>query len=353
MASIPGVANNELIRTTWGNSVATELNTNVVKKDATAAQSIAGPVTVAGLITANNQIAITDTPPTAANHATRKDYVDSTTVGIAGDTMTGMLIVNPASGNECIRLRSSTPELTLYNEAGTSEYGHLAASGGGINLLSINDLSLSTNNTIRMSIVGANVLVGKTASSVATGGIELLGGTGEIITTVETNIPNLICNRTGTGDVDGGVFTSFRNVNVVKGSITWDSGTGKVKYNETSDYRIKNDLGPITDGVERIKALRPRRITRIDVPDSAEQDAFLAHEVQAVVPEAVTGVKDAVAGPPPVGEPPELYPVEGSPILQQLDYSALVTVTIAALQDALAQIDTLTARVAALEGVTP
>jgi hypothetical protein len=265
----------------------------------------------------------------------------------AATSLTGMLTVNPAVGNECIRVRSSTPEITLFNEAGTSEYGHIVGTPSGAGLVSTNDVVFTTNSsTVAMSIVGSSVFIGKAASSLAVGGVELLGGTGAVFSTVDTNTPNVILNRQGGGNVDGGIFASFRNANSVKGSITWDTGTSKVVYNETSDYRLKNDLGPVVGGVERIKLLRPRRITRKDSTAPVEHDAFIAHEVAEVMPELVTGVKDAVAGPPV----DDGDPAEGTIVPQQLNYQGLITVTIAALQDALTQIETLTTRIEALEG---
>ena len=92
--------------------------------------------------------------------------------------------------------------------------------------------------------------------------------------------------------------------------------------------------------------LRPRRITWKKSPELGEFDVFIAHEVADVVPGAVTGEKDAVAGPPQSADDPP----EGSIIPQALDYSKLVTVLTAAVQELVTTVDDLTARVAALEG---
>jgi hypothetical protein len=66
-------------------------------------------------------------------------------------------------------------------------------------------------------------------------------------------------------------------------------------------------------------------------------DGFLAHEAQAVVPEAVTGEKDAVDD-------------DGNPVYQGIDQSKLVPLLTAALQEAIGRIETLEAEVAALKG---
>jgi hypothetical protein len=76
----------------------------------------------------------------------------------------------------------------------------------------------------------------------------------------------------------------------------------------------------------------------LGLPLAQRVDGFLAHELAEVVPEAVTGEKDAVDD-------------EGNPVYQGIDQSKLVPLLTAALQEALAKIDDLTARVSALEAV--
>lgn len=74
------------------------------------------------------------------------------------------------------------------------------------------------------------------------------------------------------------------------GTITVNSTS--TSYNTSSDYRLKENVVEIADALERIDALNPCRFNFISNPDKVV-DGFLAHEVQEVVPEAVTGVKDA------------------------------------------------------------
>ena len=87
-------------------------------------------------------------------------------------------------------------------------------------------------------------------------------------------------------------------------------------------------------------------------------DGFLAHEVETSCPQAVSGTKDAVKietiADPETGK--TIMNEDGTPKTetvidpQEVDYSKLSTLTIAALQEALAKIETLEAKVAALEG---
>jgi len=141
-----------------------------------------------------------------------------------------------------------------------------------------------------------------------------------------------------------------------------------VTYNTTSDYRLKENVVGITDGITRVKQLNPSRFNFISEPDDTKVDGFLAHEVATVVPEAITGQHnetqavgnitnaegDVVASD--VQEPPELE--EGQtwtetgtePVYQQIDQSKLIPLLTAALQEAIAKIEDLEARVATLEG---
>ena len=127
----------------------------------------------------------------------------------------------------------------------------------------------------------------------------------------------------------------------VCGSIT-GNGTS-CSFNTSSDYRLKENDVKITDGITRIKQLRPIRFNW-KTDSSSTQDGFFAHEVQPIVPESVIGEKDA-----PIDSLGEGY--------QQIDHSKLVPLLTAALQEAITKIEkleqdniALRARVTNLEG---
>ena len=82
----------------------------------------------------------------------------------------------------------------------------------------------------------------------------------------------------------------FNNTNGIVGSIG-TSGSSTV-YNTSSDYRLKENIIPMTGAADRVKALKPCRFNfKADADKTV--DGFLAHEAQEVVPESVTGTKDA------------------------------------------------------------
>jgi hypothetical protein len=136
----------------------------------------------------------------------------------------------------------------------------------------------------------------------------------------------------------------FRDTsNAVGGSPSVSQPVGNISitdisahFNSTSDYRIKENEVDITDGIDRLKQLKPYRFNFTQNP-SIVVDGFFAHEVSPVVPESISGEKDQVDD-------------EGNPVYQGIDQSKLVPLLTAALQEAVAKIEALEARVQTLEG---
>jgi hypothetical protein len=119
------------------------------------------------------------------------------------------------------------------------------------------------------------------------------------------------------------------------GSITTDTiGTS---FNTSSDYRLKENFVPIENAISRLKQIPVYRFNFIIEPERVV-DGFIAHEAQEVVPECVTGTKDQVDE-------------EGNPVYQGIDQSKLVPLLTAALQEAIAKIEILEAKVEQLEAI--
>ena len=127
------------------------------------------------------------------------------------------------------------------------------------------------------------------------------------------------------------------------------SNGSSTSYNTSSDYRLKENVTTISDGITRLKTLKPSRFNFITNP-SQTVDGFLAHEVTAV-PEAISGTKDEVVTQAMIdnGDAPSDSKL-GDPIYQQIDQAKLVPLLTAALQEAIAKIETLESKVATLEG---
>jgi len=138
----------------------------------------------------------------------------------------------------------------------------------------------------------------------------------------------LMQNRNGSGDI-----TQYRRSGSVKGEV--NVNTSRTAYNTTSDYRLKENIISLSDGITRLKNLQPRKFNFKEDPDNTV-DGFIAHELSSVVPEAVSGTKDEVDS-------------ENNPVYQGVDTSFIVPLLTAALQEAVAKIETLETKVAALE----
>ena len=129
--------------------------------------------------------------------------------------------------------------------------------------------------------------------------------------------------------------TRFHAAFSISGSIvgTISTSGSSTAYNTSSDYRLKENVEPVEGAAARVLQLKPVRFNFIADPDTVV-DGFIAHEAQEVVPECVTGEKDAVDD-------------EGNPVYQGIDQSKIVPLLTAALQEALVKIEILEARLTA------
>jgi len=179
-----------------------------------------------------------------------------------------------------------------------------------------------------------NLLVGKTSvGSFTTAGIEMNPARSDsnfaVTSTINANYD--VCRVVRTAAT--GIMIGFYNGSSRIGDIS--IGASSTSYNTSSDYRLKEDVQPMTGALGKVAALKP--VTYKWKVDGSAGEGFIAHELQAVVPDCVTGQKDAVGA-------------DGNPVYQGIDTSFLVATLTAAIQEQQALITSLTARIAALEG---
>jgi len=151
-----------------------------------------------------------------------------------------------------------------------------------------------------------------------------------------------IMENDGANGGGSATFVSCRMSNSVKGDIIFNGSV--MIYGGQSDYRLKENVVSINDGIAKVKQLNPLRYNFISNPDHI-CEGFFAHEAQAVCPQSTTGVKDDIAT-----EDIGTAIKKGDPVYQQMDYSKLVPLLTAALQEAITKIETLESKVATLEG---
>ena len=123
-------------------------------------------------------------------------------------------------------------------------------------------------------------------------------------------------------------------------SITWNGSN--IVYGNNSDYRIKTNIRSYTGGINLVKQIQVRQYDYIDTERGTDHVGFIAHELQEVLPDAVSGEKDAMRIEEETGE--EVMDI------QNVDYGRVTPILTAALKEAIAKIETLEARIVALEG---
>jgi len=168
-------------------------------------------------------------------------------------------------------------------------------------------------------------------------GTTSIGLNNELSTTIETsgvNNSRITVNHSTGGSSNGSYFMQFGYGGSRIGSITQNSTTS-VAFNTSSDHRLKENVADMTGAIDRVKQLAPKRFNFIADADTTV-DGFLAHEAQAVVPEAVTGTHNEVDD-------------DGNAVMQGIDQSKLVPLLTGALQEAITKIETLETEMTALK----
>jgi len=201
------------------------------------------------------------------------------------DGTTPSIFLQPSADTEvaAIRFRNAADS----NTQGMIEYNH-----------SENSMSFRTNGVSDRLFIDSsgNLLVGTTSTFAGSGITPIL--------TVQKSNGSAI-GATGIGSAEVGIATRpSANHNYYAGFFLNSSGTGvgniqvtptSTAYNTSSDYRLKTAVTYDWDATTRLKQLRPARFEWIsDGDDAVPVDGFLAHEVQDVVPEAVTGTHNAM-----------------------------------------------------------
>ena len=271
-------------------------------------------------------------------------------------TTSGTVVASDTSGNVGIGTGAITQLFANYTQLGIK--GGTTVAGGTLQFTTSNgtiatNLVCDTNATYlaavgssglvfsvggsgtgteRMRIDSAgNVLVGKTTSSSSTAGLILYGQS------TISGYGRIDFGKTVSGTVTG---LEFANSGTPVGTITYSNTA--TAYNTSSDYRLKENIAPMTGALAKISALKPCTYTW--KADGSASEGFIAHELAEVVPDCVTGEKDAV----------ETYKdedgIEQTRIKPQgIDTSFLVATLTAAIQEQQTIIESLKTDIAELK----
>jgi len=236
--------------------------------------------------------------------------------------------LHATGADQLLRLQNNNAYIQFANTANT-DTAYIQQTASVFNIISqVNGaMVFGTNSTERARIDSSgNLLVGTTSSS---------GYRGDFVGNTSFGGLNVTGNSSGsyyTMNIDelgsGSMITVRINRSGVQvGSIA--TGASSTAYNTSSDYRLKNTIAPMTGAMAKVALLKP--CTYKWNADGSDGQGFIAHELAEVVPQCVTGEKDGVNE-------------DGTPKYQGIDTSFLVATLTAALQEAVAEINSLKAR---------
>jgi len=229
-------------------------------------------------------------------------------------TGTSAIFESTVSNRNFLTLTAANEAELWFGDASTQAKGRVRYE------MFTNDMEFWTNATQKMVInTSGNVGIGTTSPT----GAKLQVAVGNYSTG---------CRIDGPAGTTFG-FMSFYSNGSYRGNI-YPTSTGVI-YGSASDYRLKENVIKLQNSTERVKKLKPSNFNFLENPGEIA-DGFIAHEIQEIVPEAVTGRKDEVG-------------IDGKPIYQGVDYSKIVPLLTAALQEAILKIEQLETRIQTLE----
>jgi len=236
------------------------------------------------------------------------------TQGTAQDDADSLVIENSAGGGMSL-LNGHEDEATIaFGDKDDADIGYIKYHHN------TNYMAFGANASERMRITGDTLIVSRDGNYTDNG---TGGGSGIKLADIGGTRGEIGVEKTGTS-ASGMIY--FYNGNGGVGSIITDGSA--TSYGTSSDYRLKENAVAISDGITRLKTLKPYRFN-FKADKDKTVDGFFAHEVTAV-PEAIQGEKDGAE-------------------MQSIDQAKLVPLLTSALQEAITKIETLEARVQTLE----
>ena len=270
--------------------------------------------TQAMTLDASGNLGIGTTSPAVKVHAYSGTAMGQITADGAGSIKTGINFANGGTVYGQIYFDNNSPyDMSVFQQYSTGS------------------LRFGTNNTERARIDSSgNLLVGTTTANLR---LTVDGSTGAaFFTGDDLNHYMVVCKSKSSSSATHYQMGFLNSSGTVVGSITHNSSN--TTYATSSDYRLKESIAPMTGALATVAKLKPCTYTWKSTGETGQ--GFIAHELQAVISDAVVGEKDAVDA-------------EGNPKYQGIDTSFLVATLTAALQEAHGLIKNLETRISALE----
>jgi len=282
------------------------------------------------------------------------DTVNINTGGVTRTTVDSSGNLNIPVDNAKLQIGASQ-DLALFHNGSTGNSnisnltGHLFLQGNNGSGTAVNQIAIKSNASVELNYQGTKKFE-TTADGIDVSGAAIFHSIGvsnalDIEQQSDANYTGIKIRNFFTGSAKNMLVFLDNNGNV-RGSIVINNTV--TTYNTTSDYRIKENVVNLTDGITRLKKLKPYKFNFVG-DSSNTVDGFFAHEASTVVPEAVTGTKDAVVTQAMIDAGEYTSDKLNQEIHQGIDQSKLVPLLTAALQEAVAKIEVLETKVAALE----
>lgn len=248
-----------------------------------------------------------------------------------------VLTVDGPTLNVGIGTTSPTSKLSVTGTLGVTGAATLSStlSVGAVTGGTYNSQTISTAANLTGSLTVANDITAPSLSGTASGNQNNFVRLGQS-TTDSSSIPGTTqygnlrtscgygvgiswISTGGTGP--GGFVPNMHAVFLAGGTHSGDirsNSSGATSYNTTSDYRLKENVIDLENGIECVRQLKPKRFNFKN--DTVTMDGFIAHEVQEIIPVAVSGQKDHISD-------------TGEPIYQSMDSSWMIPVLTSAIKN--------------------
>ena len=242
--------------------------------------------------------------------------------------------------NGATSLYNNSSEKLTTNSGGIQVYGTVTVNDNIVHSGDTNTyVGFPSNDTWRVVTAGSERLRVDSSGNV---------GIGDSTPSVKLDVNGAV-RASGSAGLQVNTAYGAKGIRAYYGSLYFDTnvyigGVNGISYtsisasafNVNSDYRLKSNVTALENAIERVKKLNVCRFNWKDKLDEEKVDGFIAHEVAEVIPEAVTGDKDAIR------EDGTLNP-------QQIDQSKVVPLLTAALKEAIEKIEQLENRIQTLE----
>lgn len=306
--------------------------------------AVAGSTVITLPSTSGTMAKLTDIPAAQWTTTGSDIYYSTGNVGIGMAPTVPLQIKGGTSNglNETLKLTAgstsanSGPSIGFNDYYGTNTYptwklgeigaiyaGGVAYEGALVFYTNTGTTATSTSEKMRIASNG-QVQINTTGLAGPTGYFEVQGDS--------ASVRNLIATNNTAAGTGSNAFVAFARNGTYTGGIS-QTGTTSA-FVTSSDYRLKDNVAPMTGALDKVALLKP--VTYTWKLDGSAGQGFIAHELQEVVPDAVTGEKDAINE-------------DGSIKSQGIDTSFLVATLTAAIQEQQALIENLTTRLSALE----